>query len=108
MDKTYADERLTVLDRIYRMGNQKAEEWVEYGALFRELPALQNPLHSIVKDLAEELGYIGGSGEHVWMLPRGIEFLQGTAHESSKPIFNTTNIHGPNYGNVQTGGEGNV
>ena len=44
------------------------------------------------------------------MAPAGIEFLEsgGRRAGAAPPVSYTTNIHGPNYGGIQQGGQGNV
>jgi len=110
MQSSYAEKESRILRKIYEMGGVYHTDWVPIDALVKELGMPFREVNDVLIDLEKRKGLIEGIEEAVKMAPAGIEFIEiggrsaGVAHSVSY----TTNIHGPNYGGIQQGGQDNV
>lgn len=110
MQSSYAEKERRVLQRIHDMGGVRHTDWVLIDALVQDLGMTFRELNDILIDLEERKGFIDGVEQAVRMIPAGIEVLEGGGEgaTASPNVSYTTNIHGPNYGGIQQGGERNV
>ena len=94
MEKSYAEEELLVLKKIFEMGKKHQLRDVEYSDLAKEVGDLSNPFHMIVDELENKrfLQSVASDG-CVRISPRGIEFLQQARNSFQSNTGNTNNFN---------------
>ena len=110
MESSYAEKEAHILRKIYEMGGVYHTGWVDIQALVRGLGMAYGEVNEVLIDLENRKGLIEGIEEAVKMAPAGIEIVEARAggRFSAPNITYHTTIHGPNYGGIQQGGQGNT
>jgi hypothetical protein len=110
MEMSYAEKEALVLQKIYEMGGVYHMDSVLINDLVKELGLIYREVNQILIDLETRKELIDGDEESVRMKPAGIELIEsgGRRTGATREISFTTNIHGPNYGGIQQGGQGNT
>lgn len=111
MRKSYAETERMILRKIYDMSGPNHTEWVIITDLGKDLAMNIHELYDILNDLEHRKGLIGSVDQAVWVKPAGLEFIESGGQSltgAASNITYTTNIHGPNYGGIQQGGQGNT
>jgi Mn-dependent DtxR family transcriptional regulator len=110
MEMSYAEKEGLVLQKIYDMGGIYHMDSVMIDDLVKELGLIYREVNQILIDLEKRKELIDGDEVSVRMKPAGIELIEsgGRRAGATTGINFTTNIHGPNYGGIQQGGQGNT
>ena len=109
MQSSYAEKEHRVLQKIYDMGGVHHLDWVLINDLVHELGMEYRVVNDILIELEQRKGLIDGREDDVRMNSNGIQVIEGGGPQAAAPnVTYHTTIHGPNYGGIQQGGQGNV
>ena len=112
MAETYAEKVRMVLKKIYDMSGPPYTNEVMYFDLLRELGMNGREINPILDDFRNRRGWLGeSSDESVCLSPEGVLEVENSRVERPRArggdVYQT-HIHGPNYGGIQQGGQGNT
>lgn len=110
MAETYISKERRVLQKLYDERDRRYTNPHEPHELARDLNLDFREVYDIIEEL-ERKGLIGGTDQASWIIPAGIQFIESEGQQTggaAHGISFTTNIHGPNYGGIQQGGQGNI
>lgn len=110
MQTNYAEQERRVLLKLYEMGGVHHLDWVLIRDLANELGMEYRVVNDILLELERQKGLIDGREDDVRLNSNGIQVIEGGGQQVGAPVSVTyqTNIHGPNYGGIQQGGQGNT
>jgi hypothetical protein len=108
MVETYRSKERRVLQKLYDERERKYTNPHQPDELAHELGLELRETQDIVVEL-ERKGLTEGNDQATWIVAAGMEVIEsGGQQAGAAGISFTTNIHGPNYGGIQQGGQGNT
>jgi Mn-dependent DtxR family transcriptional regulator len=104
----YAEKERRVLQKLYDERERRYTNPHQPDELARELNLDLREVQDIVIEL-ERKGLTKGNDQATWIIAAGMELIESGGQQIAAPgVSFTTNIHGPNYGGIQQGGQGNT
>jgi hypothetical protein len=109
MAETYRSKERRVLQKLYDERDRRYTNPHQPDELARELNLDLREAQDIVVEL-ERKGLTDGNDQATWIIAAGLEEIEsgGQRPGAAPGVSFTTNIHGPNYGGIQQGGQGNT
>lgn len=109
MAETYRSKERRVLQKLYDERDRRYTNPHQPDELARELNLDLREAQDIVVEL-ERKGLTDGNDQATWIIAAGLEEIEsgGQRPGATPGVSFTTNIHGPNYGGIQQGGQGNT
>jgi hypothetical protein len=110
MKANFAEKERRVLQKLYDERDRRNTNPHEPKELARELNIDIREVYDILTELEQQY-FTAGVDQAVWIAPAGIKLIESGGQHGGASVPNvsfTTNIHGPMYGGVQQGGQGNT